>query len=95
MENTEDIKKSCINCRHYVEHYIWDKYRFRQTACGHCAVNPQTKKFLKSMPLKHGCDKWENGEIKIAEREERIEKELRYTVKQINRIIKYFEKENG
>lgn len=47
------------------------------------------------MPLKHGCDKWENGEIKIAEREERIEKELRYTVKQINRIIKYFEKENG
>lgn len=89
----EDIQKACTNCKHYLEHYYWDKYKFRQTACGHCAVNPRTKKFRSSMPLKHGCDKWESCQNKADEREERIENELRRMVKQINKLIKYFEKE--
>lgn len=87
----EDIIKSCENCKYYVEHYFWWKYKFIRTACGHCAINPNTKKFCKTLPLKNGCEKWENEDIKYIERNNSIVNTLQDALKQINYLIQYFE----
>lgn len=91
MEEEIVNKKSCINCKYYIEHFIWFNCKFIKANCGHCAVNPNTKKFRKTLPLANGCPKWEDENIKYLEFHERIVSKLKQMSKQINYLVQFFD----
>ena len=78
-------KRSCGECRNFVQHYIIFKAQFRSTSCGHCLVFRVPSKKGKKFPFSEGCEKWEPIEPR-AEQRQRTEEILRDTCERLQRI---------
>ena len=83
----KEIKKCCLTCGNYFQHYGWTAKKFRAIECGHCLEFKITKKKHISYPDREKCDFWRTKEEEIATREQRLKDTLTQMAIHINDII--------
>jgi hypothetical protein len=95
----EQEKKSCKNCKYYLEHYVKLEDRFLTLNDGHC-INQKifsTRKRNK-YALKKDCEQWESNASRKQETKRAILKRLERicdVISQMAQILKYDDTPEG
>ncbi len=57
----ESTKQKCVECKHYVQHYIKSGTAFRAACCGHCTCKERNSKQQNKyrLPDIGSCELWE------------------------------------
>lgn len=77
-----NIKFSCQNCKHFVQHCYWRKDKLKIACSGHCLGYNRLRLVFET----DFCNRWEITEISETEFYEKIEEYLQRAAKQINDI---------
>ncbi len=87
MESTS-VTKKCVECKHYVQHYIRSGTAFRAACCGHCACKERNSKLQNKfhIPDIGSCELWEPVEIDSETSGAQIEKTLFEIAQKLNDI---------
>lgn len=80
-----DEKEICVNCKHFLQHYIWKNNKIIAINCGHCSKN------LKNceLPYFKNCKNWKSESAEQAKRKKIVDLKqiLMDTATKINKII--------
>lgn len=70
-------EKLCINCKHFLRHYVNAKGNFITTNCGHCRKRLiSLNRFGKMIEDAKACELWESGGALKDKRKNRVQSEI-------------------
>lgn len=91
METKEEI--SCLDCRHYVEHYIRNNsFEFKSLGRGHCRERRYSAKLENSIPEVKNCKYYEKRDEDSFN--ERIATRIKSLFTGISNMINFLEENN-
>ena len=81
---------SCGNCKYFMQHYYWFKYKLKNAYSGHCVGHRKPR----LVEVNGYCDKWELTETGQQPQKANIENILLQMAKQVEDIAAILKCEN-
>lgn len=77
MNNTEEINRTCKNCKYYAAHYVISGLHLSRTDSGHCVNSDLNKQVRKNSHVtQSNCSFWESDKSKKEEKVKNAEEAL-------------------
>ena len=86
MDENQNTKKNCGNCKYFVKYYINYNGRFVNQHCGHCICDKLKRITKKRIYYNHFCGFWESN----TEKTERIEKSVENAIYKMAETLDHY-----